>query len=230
MSSLSKKIEHFGGEINDYYSQYFNEMILPAEFYSQGKYASGFPLAEFKDRFFIDTLDKNIKKIDYTVIEDKNIQIPKTLLERCNNYIVKILNAELPSDEPNLFSNVYGEITDIKKLKNNMFLLESKHLIHRDKKIYGASLMMQTIHQVDSTNLLSYKFYGFVFDDKININQPSNLSTDNYQSFMKDNVFMKDNKYETLYLCQYYKDLEKFRGVKVPTDLNCDMIVDDEYL
>ena len=134
---IEKKNENF---INDYYSKYFETITVPTDFYNISAILPKTNYAfELKDRFFIDTLNKNktITSLGYIkspdLIDEKMIL---SILNRSNNFLVDILNKEMPCDEKFLFSNVYSEKTLAKIIVNGVFVLKSKHIIYRDTKIY----------------------------------------------------------------------------------------------
>jgi hypothetical protein len=213
--------EHF--QINDFYSKYLNDISVPVSFYSQGKVAQNFKLIEFNDQFFKDVLEKNKNP---SVLEGKvetKIKVNNDqLLQRTDTYISNLFNDALAKKENTLFAVAYSELLSIKSYTNNKFLIESRHIIHRDKKIYGTSLEIKTFHEIGKTTLVDYTILGFIFEDRIDANQPSNLDENEFQPFMKDAIFIKDKKYEKQYLCKYYADLKKFRGIDVPNTLECD--------
>jgi hypothetical protein len=124
----------------------------------------------------------------------------------------------MPCDEKFLFSNVYSEKTLAKIIVDGVFVLKSKHIIYRDTKIYGVSISITTIHSLvdNSIHLIDFELYGYVFEDKINAFEPSNLIDNNYQDYKKDNIQIRDPKYENQYLCQYFDDIHKFRGINAP--------------
>jgi len=216
---IEKKNENF---INDYYSKYFETITVPTEFYNISAILPKTNYAfELKDRFFIDTLNKNktITSLGYIkspdLIDEKMIL---SILNRSNNFLVDILNKEMPCDEKFLFSNVYSEKTLAKIIVNGVFVLKSKHIIYRDTKIYGVSISITTIHSLvdNSIHLIDFELYGYVFEDKINAFEPSNLIDNNYQDYKKDNIQIRDPKYENQYLCKYFDDIHKFRGINAP--------------
>jgi len=224
-SLINNKCERF---INDYYDRYVETISVPADFYNIGAVMPETHYAvEMNDRFFIDTLNKNktITSIGYKLSPDlTNKKMISSILSRTNNYLVDILNKEMPLDEKILFSNVFSEKEIAKTIVDGVFLIKSKHIIYRDTKMYGVSLSITTIHSLldNSIHLIDFDLYGFVFEDKINTYEPSNLIDNNYQDYKKDNIQIRDPNYENQFLCQYYSDLHKFRGITVSTSsLNC---------
>lgn len=221
VSSMFPRYETF--EINDYYSRYLNDISVPSEFYFQGKVAQGLKTFELKDKFFIDALESNLNKdvMSNQVEDTEKVNIPSDALDGINKYLEKILNARLPSEDTSLFATVFGEITSAKSYKTNSTLYTSRHIVHRDGKVYGASIEMSTFVTRDNIYLVGYKLIGFVFNDKLDNQQPYNLDQNENQYFMQDKNVTKDDKYIKQYLCQYYSDVEKYRGIKIPTDIDC---------
>jgi hypothetical protein len=223
---LIKKKENF---INDYYNKYIETITVPSDFYNMSAILPNHHYAaEFNDRFFIDTLNKNkiISSIAYNKNQNlKDKKMIESILIRANNYLVNILNKEMPLDEKFLFSNIYSENVLAKIIINGVFIIKSKHIIYRETKIYGISLSITTIHSLldNSIHLLDFELYGFIFEDKVNAFEPSNLIDNDYQDYKKDNIHIKDPNYENQFLCQYFDNLYKFRGIKAPniTHLNC---------
>jgi hypothetical protein len=222
-ASTIKPIETFA--INDYYDRYLNDISVPVGFYSQTKYASGFKKIEMNDRFFLDTLSKASvpSLLDGMVPEKKDKKQPGGLIERTNALLVGVLNQALPSGESKIFAAAYSRIVKATPYEDNRWLIESEHIIHRDGKVYGASLSAKTLHNQDSTDLVSFDLKGFVLDDRIDSYEPSNLASweGGNPSFMQDKTFMKDPKYEHEYICKYIADLEKFRGIKTANAPDC---------
>jgi hypothetical protein len=217
-------VEGFRGEINDYYSRYFNDISTPAEFYFQGNVAQGLKTIEFKDKFFIDALDKNVQKgiMDGQQVQHDGAWTPPTdAVDGLNKFLERILNSSLPSDETSLFAVVFSQIVSTESYKFNKALYTSRHIVHRDGKVYGASIEMSVLVERDKMSLVKYKLIGFVFDDKLATQQAYNLDQNKNQYFMQDKNMLKDQKYVKSYLCQYYKDLEKYRRINIPTDLDC---------
>jgi hypothetical protein len=214
--------------INDYYDKYISTVSVPTDFYNILELPKTHYAVEMHDRFFLDTLEKNKTKTSISYIKkddiDDNILI-SSILNRTNKYVVDILNKDLPQDERFLFSNIHSEKILAKKLIKDVYVLKSRHIIYRDTKIYGVSLSLTTLHSfVDKDiKLIDYNLYGYVFEDKINKIEPSNLIDNDYQDYKKDKIEILDPHYENQYLCQYYNDLKKFRGISSSnmSELNC---------
>jgi hypothetical protein len=219
VTSISYK-ERF--TINDYYSRYFNDIAVPVGMYSQSSYAQGLKMVEMNDRFFMDTLNKS-KNPSRSFVggETPQVQPTERTLNLTNKFIEKILNAALPPNTPTLFAVRHGSIRDMRR-KDNVLYVVSDHVVYREGKIYGAALRLKTVHDNDTIDLVDFSLVGFIYQDKIIDTMPSNLETSTYQSYMLDQSITKDAKYEKDYLCQYFRDLEKFRGIKVNTNIKCD--------
>lgn len=226
------KNEHF--TINDYYDRYLNDIGVPADFYSQTRYATGFKKIEMNDRFFVDVLSKASKPSSIDGLEKVQGAIqPRGLIERANELLVSVLNRALPSGESKIFAVAHSHITNATAYKDinleksskftNMWLIESEHIVHRDGKVYGALLAVKTLHKPNNTVLVSANLKGFILEDRIDSYQPYNLSSwdGNNQAFMKDKTFLRDKKYEHEYICKYIADLEKFRGIKTHNTPDC---------
>lgn len=212
--------EHF--MINDFYSRYMNDIAVPAQFYSQPYYATGFTKVELRDQFFEDVLRQNLDTTQSPLMYMEEVKkYPDYLLVRCEQFLQKILNAKLPSSDTTLFAIVKSNVISVKK-RNNVFMVESQHVVHRDGKIYGAGIYIITLHINGNVYLKKYNLLGFIFEDRITTEQPYNLDQSNEQGFMLDALITKDKKYETEYLCKLYTDLEKFKGIKIDHDLNCE--------
>jgi hypothetical protein len=183
---------------------------VPSAFYDQViEYVQpGFPLMEYPTDFINCTL-KNAEAL------------PKQTNDK---YLLAILNKAVLDNSPKepLFKMIESEIISEKENK-----ISSRHLVDRQNKIYGIELEITT--ELDKSNsqtkLIDYKIIGFVFDDKIKMNEPANivLQEDQYQTFMKDTTFTKDTDYETKYLCNYYDNLRKYGNTMVgpPEGLDC---------
>lgn len=208
--------------INDFYDRYMNDISVPAQFYSQPSYATGFTKVEFRDQFFIDALAENLDTEHSPLMYMEEVKkYPSFLLLKCEEFLAKILNAKLPSSETSLFAVVKSNVMSVKK-RSNVYMVESKHVVHREGKIYGAGIWMTTLHIDGKIHLKKYDLLGFIFEDKIRSEDPYNLDQSSQQPFMLDALITKDKKYENDYLCTLYADLEKFKGIKIDHDLDCD--------
>lgn len=208
--------------INDFYSRYMNDIAVPAQFYSQPAYASGFTKVEFRDQFFEDALKENLDTTQSPLIYMEDVaKYPDFVVLKCEEFLSKILNAKLPSSDTALFAVVKSHIISVKK-RNDIYMVESQHVVHRDGKIYGAGIYMTTLLIKGKVYLKKYKLLGFIFEDRIRSEEPYNMDTNTEQPFMMDALITKDKKYETDYLCTLYTDLEKYKGIKIDHDLNCE--------
>lgn len=211
-----------GFMINDFYSRYMNDIAVPAQFYSQPYYATGFTKVELRDQFFEDALTENLDVAHSPLIYmDEITKYPEFLVLKCEEVLSKILNAKLPSSDTALFAVVKSNVISVKK-RNDIYMVESQHVVHRDGKIYGAGIYMTTLHIDGKVYLKKYKLLGFIFEDRIGSEEPYNMDTSKEQPFMMDSLITKDKKYENDYLCTLYTDLEKYKGIKIDHDLNCD--------
>lgn len=220
LAAFLPKIEAF--TINDFYSRYLNDLSVPAQFYSQPAYATGFTKVELRDQFFEDALRHNLDttQSDFMYFEQVK-KYPEYLVAKCEEYLAKTLNAKLPSSDKSLFAVVKSHIISVKK-NDGRYMVESQHVVHRDGKIYGAGINMTSLHVEGKVYLKKYKLLGFIFEDRVTLQQPYNLNPDLQQPFMMDDLITKDKKYETDYLCTLYTDLEKYKGIKIDHDLNCE--------
>lgn len=184
---------------------------VPSAFYDQaiGHVEPGFPLMEYPTDFINCTL-KNAEAL------------PK---QTNDEYLLAILNkAVKDTDTKPLFIMIESEIISQNEKANT---ITSRHLVDRQNKIYGIELEITTQFDTITSQikLIDYKIIGFVFDDKIKVNEPANivLEEDPYQEYMKDTTFMKDITYETKYLCNYYDNLRKNGNIMVnpPEGLQC---------
>lgn len=216
--------------VNDFYDKYLNTVSVPSDFYSSGNTLPEMQYAaEFHDRFFIDTLNDEMKNHVAIPYSSANEITEKDLIaklkKRIDNYITTLLNKKLDSNESYVFNVVYSQFEDgLKWETENIYLVHSKHVLYRDTKVYGVSIHLTTVHDgnTGSIRLLNYKLDGYIFEDKISDYYPANLIDNNYQDYMKDKIITKDQKYENQYLCQYYHDVKKFRGLVVQDEkLDC---------
>ena len=219
ISSLFVRKEHF--EINDFYSRYINDISVPQDFYSQTKYAQNYKFVEFNDRFFTDVLNKNTQSINIEGTAKIN-KPPEYLMKLTEEYLLKIFNSGIK--ENNLFMIIQSILKYVSQ-KDDKYILNSQHVIYRDSKIYGAAIELTTLHENYKVTIIKSKLLGFIFQDRLNPIQPSNLITNSYQDYMLDKIITKDPKYEKQFLCQYYKDLQKYKDISKNTyyeSLNCD--------
>lgn len=212
--------------INDYYDKYLNDIAVPASFYSQTRYASGFKKIEMNDRFFTDVLKKASVGTEPAGDPDPDAKQPGNLLERANALLASVLNASLPSGDSSIFAVVRANTISASAHPNNQWVLDSEHIVYRDGKAYGAAVSARTLHTPEKTDLVDAKLLGFVLEDRIGAYEPYNLQADNKnQAFMHDKTFLRDKKYEHEYVCRYLSDLEKFRGIKTPGAPDCSDVV-----
>lgn len=214
--------------INDFYSKHYNDVSIPTSFYNiTAQVVPNHYTVEMKDKFFEDILEKNVVPFRHVVQKTSSIEDEKTkqqLLQQIDAYLLKLLNSKLASDEIYMFHTVFSQTQNITKFEESgQYVVSSDHLIYRDTKIYGVSISLKSVvdSQTGKVSLISYTLNGYVFEDKITDYQPNNLVEDVFQDYKKDNIIIKDAKYEKQYLCKYYADLKKFRGIVNMDDLQC---------
>jgi len=222
------KEEYINGNSYEYYDKYVETISVPVDFYNiTAELPSTHYAVEMNDRFFLDALNKNkiITSLGYELSDDvDNQRLIDSIIKRTNNYLASIFNKELQPDEKFLFANVYTEKILAKKIVDDVYLLKSKHIIYRDTKIYGVSMIITTLHSFSEKNvkLIDYQLIGFVFEDKVKTFEPENLIYDDYQDYNKDKVMERDPKYENKFLCKYFNDLFTLRGIQGDIEyLNC---------
>ena len=181
---------------------------VPASFYDQGSTATNFNLAECGFDFF-DNVLKN------------NINIPINVKDTDNNtYLLTILNRNFEKNEVDPFTIVNSKIISQTDTKTS-----SEHLVYRLDKIYGINIHITTeiLKDANQMRLLDYTIPGFVFDDKVQLNDPANIviSDTPYQPFKKDETFMKNKNYENTYLCNYYDNLAKNGHIIANSGIDC---------
>ena len=220
--------------INDFYDKHYDDISVPTQFYEiTAQVVPNHYTIEMHDRFFLDNLDKEKAKYpkDASVVvlkEDVEASVTLSIQERCGSHLRNLLNDNLPSGETFLFRSIYDMVDSVDKgiwRDGICYIATTRHLLYRDTKIYGVAINMTTLHDKLSGNiyLSNYNLVGFVFQDKIDgAIEPTNLVQSNHQEYMKDRVTAYDKKYENQYLCRYFRDIEKFRGISVNTqDLGC---------
>jgi len=137
----------------------YNVMTVPVDFYqTPGSDANLLPkthyAAEFNDRFFMDAFEIDKKR---TIDEVQRIPEGKgepvtdkgvitRLLQGVNAHILNVLNRKLDSNEKYMFNMVYAKVVEVMTWKDKgMFLLYTKHVVHRDTKVYGVSFSLYTL-------------------------------------------------------------------------------------
>ena len=215
-------VENF--EVSDFYKRYMSDISVIPSFYSQGKIANNYPNAELGDEYFIDALNASTdREIMRNKVKDSwKGSNPTFLLKRIDAYLLSILNEKLNKDDKLFFTMNYSDVIEITQYKNDSYLIESRHLVHREQKIYGATIKLKTFHEPENKiYLVDSELLGFAFDDKIDADQPSNLDEDVYQAYKNDKVFTMSKQDEDKMLCEYYKKLKKYRGIQITSDINC---------
>lgn len=188
------------------------EPFTPVDFYGQFKYAQNFNLVEFNDKFFNDALKNSVSA--ETIEGEEMYKYPSWLLEKNEKFLAKILNDFIKEVNPSFFSVAHSELISVKS-DGHKYIVESKHIVHRDGKIYGASIYIKTALDDFNIALLQYKLLGFIFEDRIKLEKPYNLDTNEYQYYMLDKTITKGERFEKDYLCKYYKERD------IPTELEC---------
>lgn len=216
--------------INDFYDKYLTIIPIPVDFYNiTAKLSKNHYAFEMNDRFFLDTFNEqiktsNIKDSDLILLENDKHTTEK-LLQRTNDMTLRVLNAKLINKEKFLFNVVYSQVSKMSRVNNtDNIVMESNHIIYRDTKMYAVSIRLITLHlpNTSKVSIIAFTLNGYVFEDKLTDYTPINLIDDNYQDFKKDKWITKDSKYEKTYLCQYFADLKKFRGIVTDMDkLQC---------
>lgn len=209
-------------------SDYLDILSVPTEFYGQTKTMHNFTLAEFNDRFFKEALEASIQKIDENAFEDESNNPPKNLLERTDDGLSRALNDRLPSGETQLFAVSLSFAESIRSIKKDRYVLQSRHIVHRDGRIYGADVILKTLHAPNqAVKIIGYKLNGFVFEDRIDGAKPSNLfESDAHAMYSIDPNFLKDKKYEKQTMCKYLNDLKKYRQITVEIPDECKQDLD----
>jgi hypothetical protein len=143
-------------------------------------------MAEMSDKVIDEALKMSISDIPTT---SETTTINETVLKSIDAFLLGILNKIIPG-ETHLF-----RIIDSKVLSINKNIVQSKHLVYRDTKMYGFYIDLKTYLEESTVYLISYKINGLVFEDKINALLPSNLT--------KKNVFLNDDQEFGTYLTEY---------------------------
>lgn len=232
--SLSRTQNREQFTFNDFYDKHYEDISIPTQFYEiTAQVVPNHYTIEMHDRFFISNLDiekKQYPKNPSLVLlkDDVEKSVKDEIEKRTGDYLKKLFNSKLGSNEVFLFRSIYDIVESVKKgiwKYGVCYLANTRHLLYRDTKIYGVAINLTTLHDKRTGNiyLADYKLVGFVFQDKIDgALEPTNLVQNDYQEYTKDTVTQYDKKYEKNYLCKYYSDLKKFRGISVNTqDLGC---------
>lgn len=222
-----RRVERF--EINDYYSKYLNDLAAPTAFYGQMKTPVNFKLAEMNDKYFKYALDAAVEP--RAIGESRPARrAPENLLELSADRVAAALNAKLPSGESQVFAVAFSAIDAARELDGGAYVVDARHVVHRDSRAYGAAIRAKTLHDPrGSTALLSYELIGFVFEDRMPAAAPANLfERDANPEYSRDAKLTRDAKYELEYACKYLTDLERYRGMTVDKPAACDSL-DQSY-
>lgn len=194
------------------------------------------PFLEFNDRFFLNTLTtaKSTNAIDEKGwILVPTSEITDTQKKGVCDYIEGTLNRALHPNDPNLFHVVQFEAESLKHSQDKkLWTIQSRVLVHRTGKAYGASLALHTLHDVPNaqTSLVGFKMIGFVFEDKVSDDvRPGNYYGEDDDVASVDMLSMRilANKSEQDKLvCKQLRDMKATRGVDYTSlfseKMNCD--------
>lgn len=188
---------------------------------------------EFNDRFFLNALNKNADAnmhIDVSSFEPTSLPKSKVqqLEESVSALLARVLNAELDSNDTQLFNTLNTRISTVKK-NGDSYVVEAKSVVHRLNKAYGVTIDTTCLYTESKMHLLAYNLQGFVFEDKLYGDVlPSNLITIDdliYENIMKEKI-MQSKEYENKMVCKYLSDLKKFRNIDAQSltdsNTNCD--------
>lgn len=232
---FTNKIEKFNNDnSNKYYYDYININTLPSSVYDEMTISNTQFSIEYNTQFFIDILNANKKTISTSYLNYKDeILNDNSILFNINDFIKNIFNKDLPSIEQYYFKNIYSTINFIKKINANLFIIQSRHVLYRDTKLYGISLTITTQYNTSDISiiLIDYIIDGFIFQDKLNNTEPYSLIDNNYDSAHLEVYNNKSNcsisssspEYENKYLCDHYANIKREFGINVliPSDLSC---------
>ena len=171
-----------------FYEMYqdYNDSAVPGEFYDVSNVPKQLYMAEMSDKVIDEALKMSISDIPTT---SETTTINETVLKSIDSFLLYVLNKIIPG-EKHLFRVIDSKVSSI--IKN---VIQSKHLVYRDTKMYGFYIDLKTYLEESTVYLISYKINGLVFEDKINALMPSNLT--------KKNVFLNDDQEFGTYLTEY---------------------------
>jgi hypothetical protein len=200
-------------------------LSVPTSFYEQGtdRMPANQYSYEFNDRFFLDALSSMVIAQEKTNVPDQPTQISSAmaakLLKRTSTFLVDVLNRRLTSNEVFLFNPIMNQITHASVIISDplMFKIRTEHIVYRDTKLYGVGLWLETLHDPNKSNikLTDFGLMGYVFEDRMTNVVPSNVLENVPENYKRENKILKDPKYEKAILCQYYRDLKKYKGITV---------------
>ena len=171
-----------------FYEMYqdYNDSAVPGGFYDVSNVPKQLYMAEMSDKVIDEALKMSISDIPTT---SETTTINETVLKNIDSFLLSVLNKIIPG-EKHLFRIIDSKVSNIKKN-----VVQSKHLVYRDTKMYGFYIDLKTYLEESTVYLISYKINGLVFEDKINALMPSNLT--------KKNVFLNDDQEFGTYLTEY---------------------------
>ena len=186
---------------------------------------------EFNDNFFIDSLTKctyTPSLLESTIINELIQNTPNKIPRASQTTFIPIMASISKTIEGCMNTNLnkIGDsvdtlfsVTDIilhdVRQKDDIALTNSKCVVHRLGKSYGASILVTTFHFDGKTSIIDVQLEGFLFEDRIyGSTVPANLVTTEYALYRNlDTTILKDKKHEQETLCKYLQDLKKYRGI-----------------
>lgn len=171
-----------------FYEMYqdYNDSAVLGGFYDVSNVPKQLYMAEMSDKVIDEALKMSISDIPTT---SETTTINETVLKSIDSFLLSVLNKIIPG-ETHLFRIIDSKVSSIKRN-----VVQSKHLVYRDTKMYGFYIDLKTYLEESTVYLISYKINGLVFEDKINALMPSNLT--------KKNVFLNDDQEFGTYLTEY---------------------------
>lgn len=212
---------HLLNQKESYIDYNYKLLTIPSSAYNNLNINPNKYFYEFKDKFFINILNKNksTQQINKNNFKNINLSIKQRYeLEKIiKKYIENIFNKELEQYDDNLFY-VYRFIINETKVFNDIYLVNTSLILYRNNKIYGVSIKLDTLHKINSEELKLYDFdlMGFIFEDKMfsEFTLPNNVYTNIYQDANDNKTIIKTPEYEKKNICKYLEDLKKFRNIE----------------
>lgn len=122
-------------------------------------------------------LPANDTKIDPLLPKEKEV------LYKTNGYLLFLVNRGLEEGEKR-FGMVYSDMQAISVTKEAYVLANTTHVIYRERKAYGFSIKLETIHDGSNVFITGYSSPGKVFEDMIALLHSKKENKE--QPFMKD--------------------------------------------
>jgi hypothetical protein len=172
------------------------------------------------------------QNLSHTMKKDKK----ENLKERIANSIERCLNDALTTDTDSnaLFSVTDIILKDVREvgIDKKTLLVNSKVIVHRIGKAYGASIEATTYHAniqgIVQSLLLDFTLQGFVFEDRLFGEAiPANVVTNDHMMYSDiggpSSIIMQGSDHEQSTMCRYLTDLQKYRGItsEVLKEYNC---------